>query len=213
MKAVIAGATGLVGSFVLQKLLDNPQVSEVIALTRRTLSLQSPKLKPVLIKDFSQMANMQSQLKGDIYFCCLGTTIKEAGSQENFRKIDFDAIVEFAKVAKANEAQSFVLISAVGANAESPIFYNRVKGETEEALKALHFRSLIVFQPGLLIGNRTKLRIGEKLAISAFKLLSPLLPGRFEKMFATDVELLANRIVEASLASQSGLQIISSRDI
>lgn len=213
MKAIVAGATGLVGSLLIQKVLENPQFTEVVSVSRRPLPIQNTKLTQVLIQDLSQMKDQVAQLKGDIYFCCLGTTIKDAGSQENFRKVDFDAIVEFGKLAKAFEARSFVLISAMGANAKSSIFYNRVKGETEEALRALQLKSLSIFRPGLLIGHRTQSRPGEKFATVLFQSLSPLLPRQLGKMAATKADELADRMIETGLKANPGVQIIASKDI
>jgi uncharacterized protein YbjT (DUF2867 family) len=213
MKAVIAGATGLVGSHVVQKLVESSQLSEVIAITRRPLDIKHAKLKHIIVEDFSQITKVPADYKNDIYICCLGTTIKDAGSQEDFRKVDFAAILEFGKLAKAHDARSFVLISAMGADPKSSIFYNRVKGETEVALEALNIRSLTIFQPGLLIGDRIKLRRGEKFAIGVFRLLSPILPARLQKMVATQVDHLANRMIEVGLEAQPGTRIISARNI
>src|SRR5688500_10362415 len=118
MKAVIAGATGLVGSTLLEKLFKDASFTEIISITRKPLR-EHPKLKQILIENFSELP----PVTGDVHFCCLGTTIKTAGSKDNFRKVDFDAVLNFAKSAK-----NFILVSASGANAKSPIFYNRLKG-------------------------------------------------------------------------------------
>ena len=177
------------------------------------MQIQNAKLEQVLIPDFSQIRNQAHLLQGDVYFCCLGTTIKDAGSQENFRQVDFDAIVEFAKIAKANDAKNFVLISAMGANSKSSIFYNQVKGETEAALKALDFKNLSIFRPGLLIGHRAGPRRGEKFATILFQSLSPVLPNRIEKMLATNADHLARRMMEQALTAEPGVHIIASADI
>ncbi len=213
MKAVIAGATGLVGSILIQKLLTNPSFTQVVSVARRPLPIQNPELSQVIIPDFSKLADPSEKLKGDVYFCCLGTTIKIAGSQENFRKVDFDAIVEFGRVAKANSAQSFVLVSAMGANAKSAIFYNKVKGETEEAIMALNLRSLSIFRPGLLLGERSESRAGENFATAVFKVLSPILPERLEKTIATKADHLADRMLNLGITAKPGTEIIDPADI
>jgi uncharacterized protein YbjT (DUF2867 family) len=213
MKAVIAGATGLVGSIVIEKLLENPKISGVVAVSRRSLKIQNSKLQEVLVADFSQLAMHRELLQGDIYFCCLGTTIRDAGSQESFRKVDFDAIVEFAKIAKAHQTKSFTVISAMGANPKSSIFYNRVKGETEKALQALKFESLTIFRPGLLLGHRPQPRRGEKFATTVFQKLSPILPSRLEKTLATHADHLADRMIETALNAKPGVQVIASTQI
>lgn len=213
MRAVVAGSTGLVGSLLIQKLLASPQFAEVISVSRRPLGIQNAKLKEILISDFAEIASHHTKLKGDIYFCCLGTTIKDAGSQENFRKIDFDAIVAFGKLAKAHEPQSFVLISSAGANSKSSIFYSRVKGETEDLLRALQFKSLVIFRPGLLLGKRIKGRPGEGFAISVFRSLSSVIPSRIGKKLATDTNQLASRMIETGLAATPGVQIVVAADI
>ncbi len=213
MVAVIAGATGLVGSLVLEELLEHPQISQVISVSRRRINTNNLKLVQVLIENFTPLPDEFQLLKGDIYFCCLGTTIRAAGSQENFRKIDHDVIVNFGKVAKNSNAKSFVLISAMGANSQSSIFYNRVKGETEDSLKELHLNNLTIYRPGLLIGQRNQSRPVEKFAIAAFNMLSYILPTKLEKMIATRAHQLSHRIVQSGINPIAGVHVIPSSDI
>lgn len=213
MKAIVAGATGLVGSFLIQKLLEDSRFTEVVAITRRPLEISHTKLRLVLLQDFSQISKESEQLRGDVYFCCLGTTIKVAGSKENFRKIDFDAIVEFGRLAQKSGAASFVLVSSMGANPQSFVFYNRIKGETEQALIDLGLKKLMIFQPGLLVGNRTEHRPGEKVALSIFMTLAPYLPNRLVKSMATEAQHLAARMIEEGLSPEPGLKRIPSVEI
>src|SRR5271169_1127364 len=131
MVATLIGGTGLTGSFLLQRLLADPAVTKVISISRKPLRISNTKLTEVLVSNLAQLPSIEAKIRGELYFCCLGTTIKAAGSKENFEKVDHAAIAAFARVAKAHDAKSFTLVSAMGANAKSMIFYNQVKGRTE----------------------------------------------------------------------------------
>ncbi len=155
------GATGLVGSLLVNKLLVDNDITQVISISRKLLHIKNPKLKEIIITTLSDLTLHQSELQGDIYFCCLGTTIKDAGSQENFKKVDYDAVIAFARIAKIHNAQSFVVISAAGADTNSLFFYSRVKGEVENVLQKMHLKRLVIFRPSVLVGNRKTFRLGE----------------------------------------------------
>lgn len=198
---------------MLQKLLIDKSISQVIAVSRRPLSINNPKIKEVLISNFESLLSHQDELRGDIYFCALGTTIKTAGSQENFRKVDYDAVVNFGKVAEANSAQSFTVVSANMASPDSKIFYNKTKGEAEVALMAMKFNRLIILRPGLLIGERTENRTGEKLAIKVFNLLSPVLPSKIEKSMGTKIDDLTKRMIKEGQNPAPKIKIINAVDI
>lgn len=167
----------------------------------------------VLVVDLSELPSIAAKMRGDLYFCCLGTTIKAAGSQENFEKVDHDAIVAFAEIAKAHNAKSFTLISSSGANVESKFFYNRVKGRTERDVKTLGFRSLIIFRPALLVGPRTEYRLLESIAQRLLVPLSKLLPARTQRRFITKVETLAAGMLAAGKAAPDGVHVIEAKDI
>src|SRR5580700_10619210 len=151
MIATLIGGTGLTGSFLVQQLLADPAIEKVVSISRRPLKIAHAKLAELFVSGLEQLPSMESKIRGDIYFCCLGTTIKAAGSKENFEKVDHDAIVEFARIAKAHDAESFTLVSAMSADTSSMVFYSQVKGRTENDVKALELRSLIIFRPGLLV--------------------------------------------------------------
>ncbi|WP_224247028.1 NAD(P)H-binding protein [Hyalangium gracile] len=169
----MAGASGLVGGFLLEELLQSPQYREVCSLGRRALPRQHPKLSQRTV-DFARL-EAESLPSADDAFCCLGTTIKKAGSQEAFRAVDHDAVLAFARAARKAGARRFLLVSALGANPRSRIFYNRVKGEAEEDLKAVGFESLVLLRPSLLLGERAESRPGERAAMVVTKALGPLL--------------------------------------
>ncbi|WNG49780.1 oxidoreductase [Archangium minus] len=171
--AVVTGASGLVGGFLLGALLEDERYREVHSLGRRPLPKQHPKLVQHTV-DFARLADEALPATQDA-FCCLGTTIKKAGSQEAFRAVDHDAVLAFAKAAKRAGAQRFLVVTALGSNPRSRVFYNRVKGEVEEALKTVGFESLVILQPSLLLGERAERRPGEHAAIIASRVLAPLL--------------------------------------
>ncbi len=213
MIAVVAGASGLVGNLVLQNLLQSQQLTKVIVLVRRKLEITDPKLQQVILADFAQMKSRSQDLKGDFYFCCLGTTIKDAGTKEQFRKIDFTAIVEFAQIAKSHQARAFTLISAAGANANSMIFYNKTKGETEDAVRSLEFARLVILRPGLLLGQRKTLRLGEQTFIHISTALAKIVPRSIVNRFTTPCDRLALRMVQEGLRMNPGELTIQASDI
>jgi uncharacterized protein YbjT (DUF2867 family) len=156
---------------------------------------------------------METKIRGELYFCCLGTTIKAAGSKENFERVDHDAIVAFARIAKAHNARSLTLVSAIGANARSMIFYNQVKGRTEDDAKAVGLRSLIIFRPALLVGPRQEFRLAEKIATKTLVPLSQILPTRIRKSLITEAETLATRMMAEGKAAPAGVHVIPAKDI
>ena len=213
MIATLIGGTGLTGAFLVRDLRADPAITKVISVSRKSLNSSNAKLTEVLIPDLAELPSIESKIRGQLYFCCLGTTIKKAGSKEDFEKVDHDAVVAFAKIAKAHDATSFTFVSAMGANANSMIFYNRVKGRTEDDVKALGLRSLIIFRPALLVGPRTEFRLGERLATVTLVPLSRLLPTRIQKSLLTKAETLAARMLAVGKEASPGIHIILAKDI
>ena len=183
----MAGATGLVGRCLLQQLLADRSVAAVHALGRRPLAIVHPKLTSHVV-DFAALPPLPLL---DEAYLALGTTIQVAGSQAAFRAVDFDANLAVARVAKAAGARRLGVVSAMGANARSAIFYNRVKGELEQALAALGFEALVIARPSLLLGDRQALgqppRGGEKIGTWVDRLLGPLIPSNYRAIAAADV--------------------------
>ncbi|MGI9070143.1 MAG: NAD(P)H-binding protein [Bryobacteraceae bacterium] len=213
MIATLIGSTGLTGSFLIRLLLADSAITEVISISRKSLNISNTKLTEVLISDLAELPSIESKIRGELYVCCLGTTIKTAGSKENFEKVDYAAIIDFAKIAKAHDAKSFTLASAMGANASSMFFYNQVKGRTENDVKALGLRSLIIFRPALLVGRRHEFRLTERIATKTLVPLSRLLPTRIRKSLVTLVEHLATRMLVEGKAAPGGVHVVQAKDI
>jgi len=194
LKAVVAGATGLIGKFLIAELEKDSAYESVIALTRKAKENTVKTTWKVI--DFDSKDELDNATKGaDIAFCCLGTTMKQAGSKDAFIKVDYQYVVDFAKAAKQNNARQFSVISAMGADAKSKIFYNQVKGEMEEAIQNLGFSELIIFHPSLLLGPRDENRLGEKIGTVLGKIFSPLLFGSLKKYHPIHVSKIAKAMI------------------
>jgi uncharacterized protein YbjT (DUF2867 family) len=213
MIATLIGGTGLTGSSLVRQLLADPAITKVISISRKSLEISNPKLAEILISDLAELSSIESKIRGNLYFCCLGTTIKAAGSREHFEKVDHAAIVAFARIARAHDAKSFTLVSAMGANANSMIFYNRVKGRTENDVRALALRSLVIFRPALLVGLRHEFRLAERIMAKTLVPLSLILPARLQKSLVTKAEALATRMLDEGKAAPVGVHVILAKDI
>ena len=211
--ALIAGATGLVGSYLVDQLVAAPEYERVIAVTRRPLEVEHPKLIEVHAS-FDALDRLPEPLRGDDAFCCLGTTMKKAGSRDAFRAVDHGAVLAFAWAAQRGGAKRFFTVSAMGADPASRIFYNRVKGETEQALEVLGFDTLAIFRPGLLRGPRKEYRLGERLGAVALALADPLLIGRLRKYRAVHAATVARAMLRTSFGTGArGTLIFESDEI
>jgi uncharacterized protein YbjT (DUF2867 family) len=177
--ALIAGSTGLIGGQLLDLLIADETYSKIIAISRKPLSNSNPKLTNVVC-ELPQLENHSCELKADDIFCCLGTTMNKAKSKTAFRAVDFDAPLALAKITKAKGATKFLLVSALGANKKSGIFYNQVKGEIEEAIQQVGFKSYHILRPSLLVGPRTEQRSGEDAAKIFYKLFGWLIPKKYQ---------------------------------
>jgi uncharacterized protein YbjT (DUF2867 family) len=205
--ALLAGATGLVGRECLRLLAADSSVAEVRVLVRHALPAggKSPRIKELRV-DFEDLGVHPKWFKSDWVFCALGTTMGKAGSREAFRRVDYDYPLAIAKAALAQGARHFLLVSAIGANVRSPFFYNRVKGELEDALRELGYASLTIARPSLLLGERKEWRAGEEIA----KRVVWLLPSRSRPVQAAQVALA---LVRAAHEGMRGARVLENPEL
>ncbi|MGB3620525.1 MAG: NAD-dependent epimerase/dehydratase family protein [Ketobacter sp.] len=194
MKVLLLGATGLVGQSCLTHLLSSSVVNEVIAPTRRSLPVRDRKLYNVLV-DFERLDEYPELFDADVILCCLGTTIKQAGSRAQFKKVDYEYCIEAAELGRARCAKAFLLVSAVGASAQSMVFYSRVKGKLETYLRALEYPVLSIYRPSLLLGDRQQNRLGEELGAKVMSLLNPLMVGSMTRYRSISADTVARAMV------------------
>ncbi|GAA4442209.1 oxidoreductase [Pontibacter saemangeumensis] len=210
--ALIVGASGLVGGHLLSLLLKSPRYSEVISVGRRELPLIYPNLEQRIV-DFDKMKDYASDLLADDVFCCLGTTIKKAGSKEAFYKVDYTYVTQLADITAQRGASQFLVVSAMGADASSMFFYNKVKGEMEQHVKEQPFSAVHIFRPALLLGEREEQRTGEEFASKIMKPLSGLMIGPLEKYKPIEAETVAKGMLYAASQDQRGVHIHPSDNI
>lgn len=179
-KALILGATGLIGGHLLNLLLQDNVYSKVRIFVRKPIDLQHPKLEQITV-DYDKLHTYAKAFAVDDVFCCLGTTIKKAGSQEAFYKVDATYPFEAARLARQQGARQYLIVTSMGANKNSTIFYNRVKGEVEDMITGLQFPSFHIFRPSLLLGERNETRTGEAIAQKVMPALSVLMVGGLKK--------------------------------
>ena len=202
---LLAGASGLTGALTLDALIGAPDVSRVIAVTRRPLGREHSRLANRIV----QFERLESQLKGtvcDVALCCLGTTLRKAGSQQRFRAVDIDCVLTFARTAKAANARRFVVMSSAGADPNSRNFYLRTKGEMEEELEGVGFESLDILQPSMLLAWRAEMRPLEFLASALMPLAAPLLRGKYAPYRAIAASTVAAALLGATRSGRRGAQ-------
>jgi uncharacterized protein YbjT (DUF2867 family) len=211
--ALIAGASGLVGSRCLARLLAEPAYDRVIALVRRPLPHADPRLEQRVIEfDRLGAAGADFPAATDV-FCCLGTTMKRAGSEAAFRLVDFTYVVSLAAQSLEHGARQFLLVSSIGANWSSSIFYTRVKGEAEAAITALPFEGRQVFRPSILVGERAEQRPGEQAGIKVMQAASFALLGPLRKYRPIAAATVAEAMVRVALRAPRGVNIYESNEI
>ncbi|MDB4949018.1 MAG: nucleoside-diphosphate sugar epimerase [Gemmatimonadetes bacterium] len=210
--ALLLGATGLVGGHCLRLLLADPVYGRVHALVRRSLGHPHPGLVEHVV-DFDRLERHTDAVRGDDVFCCLGTTIGKAGSREAFLRVDHGIPLQVGRMARANGARTFLLVSALGADAGSRIFYNRAKGEVERDAAALGFAGLVVLRPSLLVGERAERRKGEEVGKRVMGVVGPLLVGPLRRYRAIRGETVARAMVALAKADVRGVRIVESDEI
>jgi uncharacterized protein YbjT (DUF2867 family) len=188
--AVVFGATGLVGKELVYELLETNAFLKVIAIVRNTLPLSHGRLEQLKINDFTDVAKYKDKLNADVFFCCIGTTIKKAGSQDAFRKVDYNIPFQIAQLASTLNVQSLVIISSIGASATTSNFYLRTKGEMEKAVQEIYKGNLKIVRPSLLMGHRAEFRLAEKISTVIMKALGIFMFGplkKYKAIYAWDV--------------------------
>lgn len=208
----LAGGSGLVGHELLLILAQLEQFTTVKAVSRSPLG-KIPLHVDNIIINFEQLEKYSEQLEASIFVCCLGTTIKKAGSKNAFKHVDYDYVLNFARVAEKVGAQKLIVISAMGADPHSRIFYNRIKGEMEQDLKKLNIPQVEIFRPSLILGQRKEHRTGEAWGQRLSPYLNPLLMGPLKKYRAIEAKTIARAMAIASLNFQPGFHVYESDQI
>ena len=185
----------MIGSYLLPILFADPDYDLVISFVRKPSGIVASKLEEV-ITDFKDLDSLRSQVKGDVVFCCLGTTIKTAGSESAFRRVDFELVRWCAVAASENKVPRFLVISSMGANADSKIFYNRTKGEMEKAVSALKFEQCVILRPSMLYGPRKDFRFGERVGQVFMWIFWLLIPAQYKLISAKTVALAMEMIAK-----------------
>jgi uncharacterized protein YbjT (DUF2867 family) len=207
--ALLVGASGLVGRHLLQLLLRESVYERIAVLVRKPLAVSHTRLTQHVV-DFDRLDHHKEIIRADDVFCCLGTTIRAAGSQEAFRKVDFTYVVQTAALASKNGARQFLMVSSLGANVGSKIFYSRVKGEVEQAVSKLPFVGIHIFRPSMLLGERAESRRGEKAGIAAMKLFSFAIVGPWKKYRPIHAQIVANAMIRVASTGLHGVNIFES---
>ncbi|MGI4871618.1 MAG: NAD-dependent epimerase/dehydratase family protein [Janthinobacterium lividum] len=210
--ALLAGATGLVGSALLPLLLASDRYTKVIVVGRRSVALEHPKLTQV-ITELSQLEAVRLRLIADDVYCCLGTTQAQAGSKAAFYEVDFLYVVQLAALTAANFAAQFLVVSSLGAATDSRFYYSRVKGEVEAAVRQIPFRAIHIFRPSLLLGERVRPRLGERLGAALLRVVGPLLRGSWYKYRGVPATTVAQAMLRAAAEDSSGSQVHSSEEL
>lgn len=203
--ALLAGASGLTGGYALEALLGAPDVGRVLAVSRRPLGREHPRLANRIV----QFERIESQLKGttcDVALCCLGTTLRKAGSQERFRAVDVDCVLAFARAARAAGARRFVVMSSVGANPTARNFYLRTKGDMEEEVEGVGFDSLDILQPSMLLSWRGEMRPLELISGALMRLANPLLGGKYAPYRGISAPTVGAAMLGATRSGRRGVQ-------
>ena len=209
MKALVIGATGATGKDLVDQLSHDPEFEQIDIFVRRRSDFHNDKITAHIV-DFDRPEEWKHLVKGDVAFACLGTTLKTAGSKENQWKIDYDYQYNFAKAAKENQVEDFVLVSAYGASPDSKIFYSRMKGELEEAVKNLKFEKTTFFKPGMLERPNSD-RTGEVFGLKALKFINKI--GLFKSQEPLPTSILAKAMINASKIKSKSFSEVSLHSI
>lgn len=209
--ALIAGATGLIGSELAQLLQASSYYQKIYLLVRREVATEDKKIE-TLVLDYDEFKAEDLPRIQDVY-CCLGTTMKNAGSKAAFRKVDYHYPLKLAELCRKNGAEQYMLVSSMGANKDSRFFYNQVKGETEEALAGVGYPALHIFRPSILLGDRKEKRVGEKIAQKVMQAVSPLLVAKLRNYRPIYGKTVAEAMLVAAQQKRQGPHLFESAQI
>ncbi len=212
-RALVAGATGLVGRELVERLLVSEAYDRVVALVRSGMHLTHPKLEQQIV-NFDELEQMSTDLvKGSVIFCALGTTMKRAKTRENFKRADYDYPMALGRLASRHGAERMLIVTAMGANRKSLFFYSRVKGQVEADLEALGLRALHIFRPSLIVGDRREPRPGEGIAAGLAKKAPFLFMGKMKPYAPVEASKIAAAMVHVSVTANDAFRIIRSDEI
>jgi uncharacterized protein YbjT (DUF2867 family) len=210
--ALVSGASGLVGSKLIELLLEDNYYDKVVSVVRKPLEIKNEKLVQKVL-DFENISSDFGEIKADDGFCCLGTTIKSAGSQERQYRIDHDYVVEFGKASFNAGVRKFAVVSSIGSDKGSNNFYLRTKGAMEKDLERIGFEALYIMRPSFLLGKRKEFRFGEKAGLIFLYILKPFMLGRLRKYRGIKAQNVARRMIERVKSEDKGINIIESDNI
>jgi uncharacterized protein YbjT (DUF2867 family) len=201
-EAILVGATGLIGNSLLQQLLEEDAYTKITAVVRRKLPNVHPKLKQV-VTDFDDLNARSEEIRGDVVFCALGTTNSKTPDKAQYRKIDYQYPLDIARIAQHNGATQYHLVSSMGADPSSSFFYTRLKGEVEHDLQQIPFKSIHIYRPSLLDGDRKEHRTAESFMTGFMRIINPLLVGSLKKYRSIRAEKVASAMIKQSLIKHS----------
>ena len=211
-KAIIAGATGLIGSKLLTILLNQPEYAEVVILVRRSTGIQHPKLTELVI-DYDQLDDYVAQINGHAIFSCLCTTKSKSPDKSIYRKIDHDYPVKLAQLGLKNGVKQYHLVSSIGADAKSSTFYLKLKGETDEDVAKVGLKTVHIYQPSFITGDRKEYRPTERIVTFVMKLINPLFFGSLKKYRSIPAQTIAMAMFKESINNDEGIFIHPSDNI
>jgi uncharacterized protein YbjT (DUF2867 family) len=211
-KVLIVGASGLIGSALLAELIRSQDISEITILVRKSMGVSNPKLTELVI-NFDEISKYASDIKGDIIYCCIGTTKSKTPNPQNYRKIDLEYPLSLAKIGLENGITQFHIVSSLGANPQSKNTYLKLKGELENELKKLNIKSLHIYQPSFLDGKRKESRPLEKIMMPIMKLLNPILVGSIENYRSIKASEVAKAMINQSKKELMGIFTYPSKQI
>ena len=210
--AIIFGATGLIGDILLQKLIADDAYEKITVVARRPLTLKHKKIN-FIETDFDNLKNHAAQIVGDDIFCCIGTIQKKTPDLKIYKKIDYSYPLDFAAIGLKNGSSSYNLISSMSANANSRFFYTKLKGELERDLSTMPFKTINIYRPSLLDGERTGTRTAENFFIKAMRFINPLLFGSLKKYRSIKAEVVAEAMLQEAKKEAPGIHIYQSDEI